>query len=203
MKLCKDSFLELIVTCFFIGKIKKAPGTCGSLAAFPFSYFIAITVLRSDFRIYIPNFTLYQTSFVTVFVALIVVIIMLFILGTICSSIYINKINKEDPQEIVIDELVGQMLVIVSSSLSVAFIHYAGIDQYIQQSILDFLFFFLVPFMLFRLFDIYKPYPIDWIDQNVKGGLGVMLDDVMAAIFAIVAQYAIVFIIIDIHHFWR
>ena len=39
-------------------------------------------------------------------------------------------------------------------------------------------------FLLFRFFDIVKPFPIKWVDQHVKGGLGVMLDDVLAGLFA-------------------
>ena len=42
-------------------------------------------------------------------------------------------------------------------------------------------------FLLFRLFDIWKPWPIRWVDRRVKGGLGVMLDDVVAGLFALVA----------------
>jgi phosphatidylglycerophosphatase A len=44
----------------------------------------------------------------------------------------------------------------------------------------------LAAFLLFRLFDIAKPWPIRWLDQHIKGGLGIMLDDVLAAIYAIV-----------------
>ena len=55
----------------------------------------------------------------------------------------------------------------------------------------------VVPFILFRLFDIMKPWPIDWLDQNVKGAWGVMIDDVAAAIFAVVVQYVLVFFILD------
>ena len=44
---------------------------------------------------------------------------------------------------------------------------------------------FLLAFLLFRLFDIWKPFPIDWLDRHVKGGVGVMVDDVLAAGYAI------------------
>lgn len=45
---------------------------------------------------------------------------------------------------------------------------------------------YLLAFVLFRLFDIWKPYPIGWLDEKVHGGIGVMLDDVLAAVYAIV-----------------
>jgi phosphatidylglycerophosphatase A len=41
-------------------------------------------------------------------------------------------------------------------------------------------------FLLFRFFDIVKPWPINWLDQRVHGGLGIMLDDVVAAIYALI-----------------
>jgi len=203
MKQYKDSLLELIVTCFFIGKIKYAPGTFGSFLAFPLSYAIVSILLHSDFRLNLPYFTFYQANFITVILALISLIVVLFVLGVICSSSYINKTSREDPKEIVIDELVGQMLVIALTSLSVAFMHYEAMDKYINASVIDFVCLFLLPFSLFRFFDIFKPYPINLIDQNIHGGIGVMLDDVLAAIFAVVTQYFIVFVSIDLLHYYN
>lgn len=46
-------------------------------------------------------------------------------------------------------------------------------------------------FLIFRLFDIWKPWPIGWVDQNVEGGLGVMLDDYLAGLFAALLLYAV------------
>jgi phosphatidylglycerophosphatase A len=51
--------------------------------------------------------------------------------------------------------------------------------------------------VLFRLFDIIKPWPINWLDKNIKGGIGIMVDDIVAAIFASVIHYAIIFTLID------
>ena len=51
------------------------------------------------------------------------------------------------------------------------------------------LFGYLLAFGLFRLFDIWKPFPIGWLDARVHGGLGVMLDDVLAAIYAVAGIY--------------
>jgi phosphatidylglycerophosphatase A len=49
----------------------------------------------------------------------------------------------------------------------------------------------VVGFILFRFFDIYKPWPISWLDQNLQGGLGVVLDDIVAGIFALVIMQII------------
>jgi phosphatidylglycerophosphatase A len=50
-------------------------------------------------------------------------------------------------------------------------------------------------FALFRFFDILKPWPIRWFDRNVHGGLGIMLDDVMAAIPAAAILYIVMLIL--------
>ena len=42
----------------------------------------------------------------------------------------------------------------------------------------------LAGFVLFRIFDIFKPWPIKWLDKHVEGGFGIMIDDVLAAVFA-------------------
>lgn len=200
MKHYKDILLELIVTCFFIGKIKYAPGTFGSLIAFPISYFIFQFTLFSDIRIDIFNLNIYQATFVTFIVLLLLCVVIITMIGTICSTLYEKKYQVEDPKEIVIDEVAGQMLVIALTSLSVAFLHYEGVNI-INNEFMDFIFMFFLPFTLFRIFDISKPFPINIIDQKIKGGLGIMLDDIIAAIFATVVQYFIVFYTIDLFHY--
>jgi phosphatidylglycerophosphatase A len=71
-----------------------------------------------------------------------------------------------DPGAIVIDEIAALFLVLAATPL-------------------DWRFYFAA-FLLFRLFDIWKPFPIDWLDRNVKGGSGIMLDDIAAALYALV-----------------
>lgn len=195
--------LELIVTCFFIGKIKYAPGTFGSLIAFPLSYLIFQTLMYSDFRLDIFDLNIYQSAFLTFIICLLLCTIILGIIGTICSTRYVQKHQIDDPKEIVIDEVVGQMLVIALTSLSVAFLHYEEVDKILNQDAMDFVFMFLLPFALFRIFDISKPFPINVIDAKIKGGIGIMLDDIVAAIFATVVQYFIVFYTIDLLHYFN
>ena len=69
-----------------------------------------------------------------------------------------------DPAEIVIDEVAGQWLALLATPL--APLPYAA------------------GFVIFRIFDIWKPWPVSWADRNVKGGLGIMLDDLLAAVYA-------------------
>ncbi len=51
----------------------------------------------------------------------------------------------------------------------------------------------VVGFILFRFFDILKPWPISWLDKNLQGGLGIMLDDVLAGVFALICLHAIIY----------
>jgi phosphatidylglycerophosphatase A len=179
---CKEFLNELIVTGLFVGKIKYAPGTFGSLLAFP------ITVLMVLCGVYIIG------GDYGVFIAQITAILLLFIVGTIASNNYIKRTGRQDPKEIVIDEIAGQMLTILLCTPSLIFINEGAIDMHNITAIVCL---FIMPFALFRLFDIKKPWPINWMDQNIHGGLGVMLDDLMAALFASVMHYVLIFLWID------
>ena len=98
-------------------------------------------------------------------IALIALIIIIFALGVYTSSITESALEIKDPSIIVIDEWVGQWIALM----------------FLQKSIV----WGIVAFVLFRLFDIWKPYPINKLD-NIKGGIGVMLDDVLAGIYALI-----------------
>lgn len=189
MSKCKDILIEIIVTCFFVGRIRLAPGTFGSLLAFPLVYLVVGEAMQKEY--------LADSAFLTTLGATASVIIGLFVLGWVCSSIYVKTTGKEDPKEIVIDEVVGQMIVIILGSAASVFAQDSGLKEILSPQNIDFCFLFLMPFILFRLFDIFKPWPIGWVDKNIHGGLGVMLDDVLAGIFAVVMQYFLTFIIID------
>ncbi len=145
-----------LATWFHSGLAPKAPGTFGTLAALPFAW-----VIREAYG----EWNLFYASFV------------LFFIGWWVSAEYVKKIGREDPKEVVIDEVVGMWLVISAC----------------QTSNINIL---IIVFLLFRLFDIWKPWPISWVDRKVKGGLGIMLDDILAAAFAIVAFYVSTIILI-------
>ena len=93
------------------------------------------------------------------------VILPIFILFSwlVCSQATKDSDSK-DHSAIVIDEVAG-MLVTLS---------------FVSHGIMTYLF----AFLLFRLFDIWKPWPISWVDQNIQGGLGILLDDLIAGFFA-------------------
>ncbi|MDY0391191.1 phosphatidylglycerophosphatase A family protein [Desulfobulbus oligotrophicus] len=93
----------------------------------------------------------------------------LFIIGVFCAGAAEKIVDQGDPSIVVIDEIVGQLI-----ALSFIPLHPAAL---------------LAGFILFRFFDIIKPYPISWIDRHLHGGLGIMLDDVMAALYALLVLH--------------
>ena len=204
----KKRLLEFFLTFGYIGKIKYCPGTLASIATVPFTWLVVYAIMEQVMGGNLDFFTnlIYPIldswldinlgyTFI-LFVAQIIFlafIIILLIAGILVSSYYIKRYSdKQDPQEIVIDEVVGQMLTLFLCFPG--FMLYPNIlfhysRQYLGQY--HWIALFILPVILFRIFDIFKPWPISYIDQNVKGGLGVMLDDIVAAIFASIAFYVI------------
>ena len=109
--------------------------------------------------------------------------IVFLILGVSLISIYSvysidkfkNSFSETDAKEIVVDEFIGQSIPVLT------------IYSFLEKSDIDiFILYTFISFILFRIFDILKPYPINKIDQNIKNGLGVILDDVVAGIYSII-----------------
>jgi phosphatidylglycerophosphatase A len=128
---------------FGSGLAKKAPGTCGTVAAIPVYYLLSLA----------NNFWLY--SIFTVIAT---------VVGVWLCDVAAKKLDEHDYGGIVWDEVAGYLITMWFVTFS-------------WQAM-------LLGFVLFRIFDIIKPFPIRWIDQHVHGGLGIMLDDVLAAVFA-------------------
>ncbi len=93
------------------------------------------------------------------------VVATLFVVGAGCAGSAEKILDRGDPGIVVIDEIVGQLI-----ALAWAPFHPAAA---------------LLGFILFRLFDILKPFPINWLDRHIHGGLGIMLDDVVAGLYAL------------------
>ncbi len=106
-------------------------------------------------------------------------ILLIFIAATTLLSVFaINQIERKtgihDAPEIVIDEFAGMWL----SLLPLAFTGFGYMEL-------------ASAFILFRFYDIIKPWPIGWLDKKVSGGFGVMVDDLVAGIFAAATFYAV------------
>jgi len=97
--------------------------------------------------------------------------LVVFALGVWCSSVYIRHAQEPDPRPVVIDEVAGQWLTLLVVPPDLVL--------------------YAVGFVLFRFFDIVKPWPVSWADTHIKGGLGVMVDDVLAAVYAGALLYGI------------
>lgn len=165
----KAKFHSIIATGFGSGKSTCAPGTAGSLLA------VGLWILG--------NFIFKQFNFYnsTINAFWIILFCILTILGIFSSEAHAKNIGKEDPGEIVIDEICGQLLAFIATSFVVNISH-------------DYLLIFLA-FVFFRIFDITKPYVIGLADQNLKGGIGIMVDDLLSGLAA-AALLCIVYVLI-------
>ena len=164
-----DKFGKAILTMFGVGYFKYAPGTAAS--------FLTCVIF---YLLYTSSFYIGQGPAVIVCILLIILVYSIIIIDKLS---YLFK--KKDSEEIVIDEFIGQ-----SIPLTVYFF-------FRSFSIEEFFFFFgwpflgwtIISFILFRFFDIVKPFPINIVDKKMKNGLGVMLDDIIAGAYSAITIY--------------
>jgi len=140
-----------LATWFGAGYLPKAPGTWGSVGALPFAWVL------------VEIGGLYALGAATLVV---------FVIGLWSSKVYMDKTGAHDPGAIVIDEVVGQWIVLLAAPLDV--LPYA------------------VAFVLFRFFDVLKPWPISWADRHIGGAMGVMVDDVLAGLAGLAVLYVLI-----------
>ena len=155
----------LFVTCFGIGSLRFAPGTIASL--------VTTTFLFSLFHVM-------QLSHATILLILLII----FVYSFYAVSEYIKFNKNKDPKEVVIDEFIGQSIPIYLYEIS------HGTIKESQEAIL----FYLYIFILFRYFDIKKPFPVSYFDRNFKNSFGVILDDVVAGLYVVLTL--IIFMVI-------
>jgi phosphatidylglycerophosphatase A len=93
------------------------------------------------------------------------------VIGTWAADVYVRVTGKEDNQQIVVDEVAGYlvtMLLVSRTPVNLA-----------------------LGLLLFRLFDVWKPQPVRWVDRNVGGGWGVMADDLAAGVYGALVLLAL------------
>ena len=159
------TFNYLFVTCFGIGSFRYAPGTITSL--------ITTVFLFSLFHI------INLSSNIILFILLIV-----FIYSFYAVSNYIKDNDNKDPKEVVVDEFIGQSIPIYLYEVS------HGTIKDSQEAVL----FYLYIFILFRYFDIKKPFPVNFFDKKFKNSFGVIFDDVVAGLYVVLTL--IIFMVI-------
>ena len=147
---------QIFSTLFFIGYVKWAPGTFGSIFSLITIIFLHNIVNKNEF---------------------IILFICIFLMATICIKIYSKSVNKHDAKEIIIDEFLGIYLIIICSYDFKIFN-----NEFVK---------ILLIFLFFRIFDILKPFPANWIDKNMKSSYGILLDDIIAGIYTIIVLFLI------------
>ena len=147
----------LFVTLFGIGKLKKIPGSYASLVTTIFLFFL-FHILNIS-----PNIILFS-------------IIIIFFISIYAVSIFIKDLTNKDPKEVVIDEFIGQSIPICLYEVA----------HNIPKETNQILIFYFIMFVLFRIFDITKPFPVSYYDKKFKNSFGVIMDDVCAGLYVVV-----------------
>ena len=143
---------------FGLGKVKIIPGTFGSFAT--------ILILYIFFHVL-------NISSNTILLALIII----FIFSFFAISVHITDSANKDPKEVIIDEFIGQSIPIYLYEIS------HGTEKSSDEAII----FYGVCFVLFRFFDIAKPFPVSYFDKNFKNSFGVVMDDVCAGFYVVLS----------------
>ena len=155
----------LFVTCFGIGSFRYAPGTITSLVTTVF-LFSLFHILNLSSNI------------------ILITLLLIFIYSFYAVSNYIKDNDNKDPKEVVVDEFIGQSIPIYLYEVS------HGTIKDPQEAVL----FYLYIFILFRYFDIKKPFPVNFFDKKFKNSFGVIFDDVVAGLYVVLTL--IIFMII-------
>ena len=140
--------MTAIVTVGGVGLLPLAPGSWGALVALPLGWMIASA---------------------GGWIALLIAAAIVCVIGWRAADRYIDATGRQDPPEIVIDEVAAQWLALAVVPLTIT--GYAA------------------AFLVFRVFDTFKPWPASWADNEVEGGAGVMLDDLFAGAYALIVLW--------------
>jgi len=145
--------IMFIATGAYTGYLPKAPGTWGTLLAFP----LHLLLIRLSPQGYGGS------------------LLVIGWLGVYTAGAAEKILDRKDPGAIVIDEIIGMLITLIAAP---------------SQPLV-----WLLAFLLFRLFDIIKPWPVSWADRHLNGGLGIVLDDVLAGGYAWLALHAILLVL--------
>ncbi len=144
-----DKLFMAIATGFYTGYLPKAPGTWGTMVAFPI-HFLLIKLSPSNYYISLG---------------------IIFVIAVVTAGGAEKIVDTGDPGIVVIDEIIGMLIGLIGLPLKAAPM--------------------LIAFFVFRIFDIFKPFPVGWVDSRLHGGLGIVLDDVLAGIYTLIVMKVI------------
>tara|TARA_B100001758_G_C18231565_1_gene515630 strand:+ start:252 stop:758 length:507 start_codon:yes stop_codon:yes gene_type:complete len=148
----------LFVTMFGLGKVKIIPGTFGSLATIIILYFF---------------FHILNISSTIILIGLMII----FIYSFSAVAAHIKDNENKDPREVIIDEFIGQSIPIYLYEIS------HGTEKSPDEALI----FYFICFVLFRFFDIKKPFPVSYFDKKFKNSFGVIMDDVCAGFYVVLS----------------
>ena len=146
----------LFVTMFGLGRIPKIPGTFGSLVTVILLYIFFHILDLSPFLVF-------------------VFLIIIFVFSFKAVELHIKNNDNKDPKEVVIDEFIGQSIPIYMYEIS------HGTEKSYDEAII----FYGACFILFRFFDIVKPFPVNFFDKKFKNSFGVIMDDICAGFYVV------------------
>jgi phosphatidylglycerophosphatase A len=195
-----------IATAFGVGYIPKAPGTIGSLVGVATVYLSAVFFLRPsspgallsfhpnydavlmDNHFLVPGSNIHNAVLALPIFSALVLLVMLGAIGVWSAARAATYAGSKDPQFVVIDEVAGQHVALLLPLIPIALPHltahmdFSTFAIFFALSLLNWKY-LLLGFVLFRLFDIWKPWPIRGLEK-LPGGWGIMADDWMAGIYA-------------------
>ena len=141
-----------------LGRLPKIPGTYGSL--------VTVIILYVFFHILDLSSHL-----------ILIFLIVIFIFSFFAVASHIKDNENKDPKEVIIDEFIGQSIPIYLYEIS------HGTEKTPDEAII----FYCICFVLFRFFDIAKPFPVNFFDKNFKNSFGVIMDDVCAGFYVVLS----------------
>ena len=153
----------LISTFFGYGYLTKMPGTVASLVTTIFIYIAYEHLGYTDLKFSIIFFLL------------------LFFYSFYAVRDAESEFKNKDPRQIVIDEVLGQ-------SMPLILLLYLSQNNQISLQIE---FYYIFSLLIFRFFDIYKPFPVSYFDKNFKNYFGIIMDDIMAGLYSMLVIYLI------------
>ena len=150
---------------FGIGSISKIPGSIASLTTV-----LVLLLLFHYLKVSASAFLIF--------------LVIIFIISIFSINKFIKDKDNKDPKEVVIDEFIGQSIPICLYEIG-----HPNTNSFVETLTIYF-----IIFILFRVFDITKPYPVSYYDKNFKNGFGVVMDDICAGLYvvAILVTYMIV-----------
>jgi phosphatidylglycerophosphatase A len=214
-----------IATALGVGYIPKAPGTFGSLVGVATAYVSAVFFLRpasfggfsplhpdsdavlTDQNILVPSGDIHNAVLALPLILALALLVVLAAIGVWSASRAAAYAGIKDPQFVVIDEVAGQHLTLLLPLIPIALPHFT---EHMDFSVFAIFFalslvnwkYLLLGFILFRVFDIWKPWPVGRLEK-LPGGWGIMADDWMAGIYAaILLRIALHFGLLTIHIGW-